>query len=102
MTVKKPSQEEEEYFARQNAEAARKRALEAARAMAQGEKDALQQQHYMHCPKCGHELHTIELREVSIDKCFQCNGTWLDAGELDKLAGKEPNFWQTVVSVFKE
>lgn len=102
MTTKKPSQEEEEYFARQNAEAARKLALETARAMAQAEKDVLKKQHYMHCPKCGHDLQTVALRGVSIDKCFFCHGMWLDAGEFDQLAGKEPSFWQTVVSVFKE
>jgi Zn-finger nucleic acid-binding protein len=22
-----------------------------------------------------------------VDRCFSCNGTWLDAGELEKLAG---------------
>ena len=23
---------------------------------------------------------------VQVDRCFSCNGTWLDAGELEKLA----------------
>jgi Zn-finger nucleic acid-binding protein len=38
---------------------------------------------------------------VTIDKCSHCNGTFLDAGELEKLAGKESDLLNRIVSVFK-
>ncbi len=86
----KPSSTEEEYFAREEAEKKRKLALEQKRALATKEREDLKKQHWMRCPKCGMELNTIQFRGIDIDRCFSCNGTWLDEGELEKLAGKEP------------
>jgi Zn-finger nucleic acid-binding protein len=53
----------------------------------------------MKCPKCGYDLETVKFRGVSIDKCFHCNGTWLDAGELQLLAGGD--LAEKVAAVFK-
>jgi len=99
--TKKPSESEEEYFARQDAEVRRKLAVEKRREMEAAEAKALKDLHFMHCPKCGHKLETMTYRGLAIDKCFSCNGTWLDAGELETLAGKEPGFLNSVVSLFK-
>ncbi|HYS09222.1 MAG TPA: zf-TFIIB domain-containing protein [Myxococcales bacterium] len=83
--MSKPTQTEEEYFARENAERLRKLAAEQKKTLAQGERDELKQLHQMRCPKCGMELKEIAVRGVQVDRCFCCNGTWLDAGELEKL-----------------
>src|SRR3954469_14248208 len=83
----KASDTEEEYFARENAERMRKLAAEQKKALAATERDKLRQAHHMRCPKCGMELKAIPVRGVEVDRCFSCNGTWLDAGELEKLAG---------------
>jgi hypothetical protein len=83
----KPTQTEEEYFARENAERLRKLAADQKKSLAQAERDKLKQQHFMRCPKCGMDLKEIGVRGVQVDRCFSCNGTWLDAGELEKLAG---------------
>jgi hypothetical protein len=99
--TKKPSESEEEYFARQDAEVRRKLAVEKRREMEAAEAKALKDLHFMHCPKCGHKLETMTYRGLAIDKCFSCNGTWLDAGELETLAGKEPGFLNSVVGLFK-
>ena len=82
----KPSDTEEEYFARENAERLRKLTAEQKKSLAENEREKLQQLHHMHCPKCGMELKEIRVRGVDVDRCFSCNGTWLDAGELEKLA----------------
>jgi hypothetical protein len=82
----KASDTEEEYFARENAERMRKLAAEQKKALAEGERDELRRLHQMRCPKCGMELKEINVRGVEVDRCFSCNGTWLDAGELEKLA----------------
>ncbi|MGZ6124886.1 MAG: TFIIB-type zinc ribbon-containing protein [Myxococcales bacterium] len=84
--MSKPSDTEEEYFARENAERMRKLAAEQKKALAETERDKLRQLHYMRCPKCGMELKEIGVRGVDVDRCFSCNGTWLDPGELEKLA----------------
>ncbi|TMA42137.1 MAG: hypothetical protein E6J82_10210 [Deltaproteobacteria bacterium] len=70
----KASDTEEEYFARENAERLRKLAAEQKKSLADS-------------AKCGMELQEISVRGVQVDRCFACNGTFLDAGELEKLAG---------------
>ena len=87
--MSKPTQTEEEYFARENAERLRKLAAEQKKSIAQGERDKLKQLHQMRCPKCGMGLQEVAVRGVQVDRCFSCNGTWLDAGELEKLGGAE-------------
>ena len=82
----KPSDTEEEYFARENAERLRKIASEQKKSLAEAEREKLQKLHYLRCPKCGMELKEISVRGVDVDRCFSCNGTWLDAGEMEKLA----------------
>ena len=97
----KPSHEEVEYFAKEEATRLHNLAKERARKMQQVELETLKQTHWMHCPKDGFELHTIKFKGLSVDKCFHCNGTWLDAGELEALAGKESDILHRIVSVFQ-
>lgn len=99
--MKKPSSEEEEYFARE--EALRRHELakkEAAKLEAQ-KLEELKKLHWMKCPKCGFDLQTIQFKGFAIDKCFHCNGSWLDAGELEALAGRESGVLKNLVSLFK-
>lgn len=37
------------------------------------------------CPVCNEPLVVFELGGVEIDRCVECGGTWLDAGELAHL-----------------
>ncbi len=98
----KPSNTEEEYFARENAERLRKLAAEQKKSIAQAEREALKARHYMRCPKCGMELHEIRFRDVAVDRCFSCSGTWLDAGELEKLAKSEDgSVMKSILRIFK-
>lgn len=39
----------------------------------------------MNCPVCRRPMVVLEIREIEVDHCIQCGGTWLDAGELDLL-----------------
>ncbi len=80
---------EDEYFAREEVLKKEKLALEQAKALREKERADLKQTHWMHCPKCGMDLHTVSLNGVAIDRCFHCGGTWLDAGELETLARHE-------------
>ena len=43
------------------------------------------------CPACKEPMVVFELDGVEIDRCLKCAGTWLDAGELERLAGGAPD-----------
>jgi uncharacterized protein len=86
--TEKPSRNEEEYFARRDAELLRQQREAAQRAAM----DAERRSHYMKCPKCGYDLITSEWHGVQIDQCTNCHGIWFDAGEAESLvAHPEPN-----------
>ncbi len=81
----KPSSLEDEYFALEEIEKKRRLAAKQADELAQRQKAELKKLHYLKCPKCGMDLHTLKKGAVEIDTCFNCRGLWLDAGELEQL-----------------
>jgi uncharacterized protein len=97
----KPSHEEEEYFAKEEANRLHALAAEKSRELEATERERLKQLHFMKCPKCGFDLQTIQFKGLNIDRCFHCGGTWLDTGELEALAGKESDFLHKVVGIFR-
>ena len=40
------------------------------------------------CPLCNEPLVAFELDGIEIDRCVDCGGVWLDAGELELIAGR--------------
>jgi hypothetical protein len=100
MGLQKPSEKEEEYFARQAIERMKKEAEARQAAMAGEEKKRLKELHYMHCPKCGQPLQEIEYKGVKIDRCMNCEGIWLDSGELELVTQKEGHLGR-VLKLFK-
>ncbi len=101
MSIKKPSETEEEFFAREEAAKQQKLAIERARLLKATEREELKKQHWMRCPKCGMELQSMTFRDVTIDRCFSCHGTWLDEGELEQLTGREPGLLKKIAAVFR-
>ena len=53
--------------------------------LSEEERQGLKKMHWMHCPKCGMDLHPIPYKGVTIDKCFSCGVIWLDKDELEVL-----------------
>ncbi len=92
---------EEEYFARESLAKINKIEHDKKVRLAKEDAEKLKSLHWMHCPKCGHDLHSVPFRGLTIDRCFCCGGVFLDAGELEKLAGKESHFFESVLSLFK-
>lgn len=77
----KPSQNEDEYFLKQDAEL-----VKGMRAKLDAERrSAERKSHFMKCPKCGADLKEVSREHVAVDVCGECGGLWLDAGELDLL-----------------
>src|SRR5512134_1986127 len=87
--VRKPTESEEEYFARVEFERKKKAEEEKQKNMAAAEKKRLKDLHYMHCPKCGMELIEVNYKTLKVDRCSSCDGVWLDAGELEAAAKLE-------------
>ncbi len=102
----KPSNQEEEYFAREEIEKKRKLALQQADELATQRKAELKQLHFMKCPKCGMDLQTLSKGKVEVDTCFSCQGIWLDAGELEAFmrgdGDKSPAVMNAVLNLFKK
>lgn len=48
---------------------------------------------HMRCPKDGERLASRTHVGITVDECPACGGTWLDKGELEKLAQRESSGW---------
>ncbi len=98
----KPSQQEEEYFARLEFEKKKKWEAENQARMVEEEKRKLKELHYMRCPKCGMNLITIDYKGIAVDRCSGCDGIWLDAGELEAITRLEKSGLDKLFSIFKK
>jgi hypothetical protein len=75
----KPSQNENEYFARRDAEW-----LKEQRARLDAERAARSKA--INCPRCTTPLTQRSFAHVTVDSCPKCHGVWFDGGELAMLA----------------
>jgi uncharacterized protein len=98
----KPSEKEEEFFVRMEFEKKKKIEEEKHKRLAEEEKKRLKELHYMQCPKCGMELIEIDYKGIKIDECSECEGIWLDAGELAAVAKLEKTGLDKFFSIFKK
>lgn len=99
---KKPSEREGEYIARIEYERLKKLEEEKHDKLAAEEKKKLKDLHYMRCPKCGMELIEIDYKSIKVDKCSECQGIWLDAGELEAVSNLEKTALDKLFSVFRK
>ena len=96
----KSSQQEEEYFARQEF-ARRKQDLAAHESgAAQTERLRVLAVAKDRCPKCGAALVALHYRGVEVDKCARCRGVWLDCGELDQVGAEKEGFLGGLKRIF--
>jgi hypothetical protein len=100
MTVK-PTDVEEEFFARQEFERMKDVEEKRSRKIAEEERESLKELHFMRCPKCGMQLVEIDYRGMKIDRCTACDGVWLDAGELEEISGFDAPVMSKFFSIFK-
>ena len=80
-TQETPSRNEDEYFAKQDAELMKQMREKLDKERIQNERKA----HFMKCPKCGADLKEEEHGPVKVDICPECGGMFLDAGEMELL-----------------
>jgi hypothetical protein len=98
----KPTDKEEEYFARMEFERKQKLEQEKHRALSEEERRRSQELHRMKCPKCGMELIEIDYRGIRVDRCSECLGLWLDAGELESVTKLGKPILDKLFDVFRK
>ncbi len=94
-----PSRNENEYFAKLDAELRKE-----LRAQADAERVARVAADRNKCPRDGSTLMPRESGTVTIDVCPTCEGIWLDKGELEILARGEADrtgFVGNLLNIFK-
>lgn len=96
----KPSEKEEEYFARQMFETKQKVEQEKQQNLAEAERQKAKELHFMKCPKCGMNLVEIDYKSIRVDRCSSCEGIWLDTGELARIVKLEKGALDRLFSVF--
>jgi hypothetical protein len=99
--VVKPSEKEEEYFARMELERKKKIESEKHKMLAREEKEKLKELHFMRCPKCGMKLVEVDYKGIKIDECSECEGLWLDSGELTAVSKLNKTSIDKLFSIFK-
>ena len=100
--LKKPSEQEEEYFARIEFEKRKQIEEEKQKKLIEEEKKRLRKLHHMRCPKCGMQLIEIDYKNIKVDKCSGCDGIWLDPGELEAVSKLEKSGMDKLFGVFKK
>jgi Zn-finger nucleic acid-binding protein len=100
----KPSNVEDEYFVKEDAEKKRRIAQQVKKETAADEQRRLKELHWMHCPKCGMDMHEVVYGgKVDVDVCFSCGGIFLDKGELEHLVTKETKgVMSSILNWFKD
>lgn len=95
----KPSRNEDEYFAKLDAELRQQ-----LREKADAERATQVAAERNKCPRDGATLVARVSSHVTIDQCPQCDGIWLDKGELEILAAgnaEHTGFVGSLLKIFK-
>lgn len=82
----------EERSSREDAQHQRERAWESLQrtaSAARTENARRKSLHILLCPKCRTALETRTLRNVEVERCASCSGTWLADGQLEQLSRRE-------------
>ena len=98
----RPSEKEVEYIARMEFEQKKRLEVEKHKQLAEEERRKLRDLHSMRCPKCGMELIEIDYKGLKVDRCSECDGIWLDAGELEAVSRLEKPGLDKLFSIFKK
>ncbi len=74
-----------------------------AAAPAREEMQRLRDLHHMHCPKCGLKMTEMKVRGLEVDVCFNCNGVFLDQGDIDVIAApQQKGIMSAILNWFKD
>ncbi len=80
---------ENEYFYKRDLELIQEQQEQERLKAQHDEAQKLKELHWMHCPKCGHQLHELTCEGHPVARCESCLGVFLEASEVAKLPLKE-------------
>ncbi len=82
-----PKQSEEEWFAKFEIQMIRdaKRKREARHHEKESISEDKKPDNYMLCPRDGAKLEAKHISDVEVDICPECDGLWLDRGEMEEI-----------------
>ena len=94
---------EDEYFYRLNQELIEKQRVKLDADRKKQEEVAMKADHWMKCPKCGHDMEEVSYSGLMIDRCTSCSGLYFDNGELELLlkAQKPEGFLGSLKGLFE-
>jgi uncharacterized protein len=49
------------------------------------ERQARKREHWLKCPKCGHDMIVASIDEIEVETCTDCGGIYFDRGEIEQL-----------------
>lgn len=96
----KPTDQENEYFAKLEFERRKRELAEQAGSTGDGARQDDAATVLFRCPKCGAHLIEVTYKGVEIDKCSSCSGLWLDCGELERVLEGEEGFLGSLKRIF--
>ena len=85
MSFEKPTDVEDKFFLEEDDEKIQKLRAELDKKRKEEARSHRKETHWMKCPKCGSDLDEVNFQNVMIDRCNECQGIWLDHGELEIL-----------------
>jgi hypothetical protein len=93
-TQETPSRNEDEFFAKQDAELIKEMRAKLDKERAEAERKS----HFMKCPKCGGDMNEEDRGQVKVDVCPDCGGMFLDAGELELMRKVESSGGKNIIA----
>ena len=96
----KPTDQENEYFAKLEFERRKQELVNQAGSTRDARLGDEASVVPFRCPKCGADLIEVTYKGVEIDKCSSCLGLWLDCGELEQVMEGEEGFLGSLKRIF--
>lgn len=96
----KPSEHEDEYFAKLEFDRRKQMLTEQQQAGDEETQQQVQAVAQFRCPKCGAALVAVHYKGIEIDKCSRCQGLWLDCGELEQMSATSEGFLGNLKRIF--
>lgn len=95
---------EGEYFFKVNKELIEKRRQSLDREKKIVNDREIKKEHWLKCPKCGHDMAERNLLGVFVDQCQSCQGIYFDWGEIELLmeAKEQGEFWGWLKKYFQD
>ena len=97
----KPKNFEADYFMRENAKNRRDLKKQEQRRAKKAHDEELRKIHSMKCPKCGHDLETVRMSYIDVDRCTSCGVLVLEADDIEKFIAEERSILKVLIDFFK-